>query len=112
MFNLLGSVYDHFLDMQLNHTNALFSGNSESLQALYKMIDGGAFVRFEGADDVGKYHVELRKMFIAALLPGVWRIAPEFAGGDKDKFSAPFFGYEPSVFFFKKKNLDSRGTEN
>lgn len=94
MFNLLGSVYDHFLDMQLNHTRALFSGSTESLQALYKAIDGGAFVRFDGADDVGKYHVELRKMFIAALIPNAWKIAPKFAGGDSDKYSTPFFGYD------------------
>lgn len=79
-FSLLGQIYDQLIHMQMLQVNDLFNGSSSSMQALWKIIDGGTFTLFDGDNTLFDYHEEIRNFFFffAALIPKAWEVAPGF----------------------------------
>lgn len=62
-FSLLGQIYDQLIHMQMLQVNDLFNGSSSSMQALWKIIDGGTFTLFDGDNTLFDYHEEIRNFF-------------------------------------------------
>lgn len=81
--------------MQIMQVNDLFNGSSNSMQALWRIIDGGTFTLFDGNNTLFDYHEEIKKMFFAALIPKTWEVAPGFedekGSGYLKRVSTPIF---------------------
>ncbi|KAL1976523.1 hypothetical protein VTN31DRAFT_2805 [Thermomyces dupontii] len=95
VFSLLGQIYDQLTQMQIMQVNDLFNGSSNSMQALWRIIDGGTFTLFDGNNTLFDYHEEIKKMFFAALIPKTWEVAPGFedekGSGYLKRVSTPIF---------------------
>lgn len=93
--SLLGHVYDQLTRMQMMQVNHLFNGSSHSMSALWRIIDDGTFALFDGNNTLFDYHEEAKKMFIAALIPQAWKVAPGFEedreGLERKLVSSPTF---------------------
>mgnify|MGYP001454577132 CR=1 FL=1 len=99
--SLLGQVYDQLMTMQMMQVNHLFNGSSHSMSALYRMINGGTFILFDGNNTLLDYHEEAKKMFIAALIPHAWKVAPGF---DEDRQGPELTLYTPPTFLYVRSS--------
>lgn len=63
------------------------------MQALWRMVDSGTFMFFDGKKSMIDYYEEVKKMFFAALIPVVWEVAPGYEDDPENKkyHSTPMF---------------------